>query len=46
MTGEVKILNNYLSTKKGEDIQMVYNRTFSGLNAELWYPNFAFPAVR
>ena len=37
---EVNILTRYLSLTKGEDIRMVYNGTYTGLNNSLWYPHF------
>ena len=46
MTGEVKSLTNYFSVSKGEDIQMVYNGTSSGLDAASRVPHFALPEVR
>ena len=30
---------------KGEDIRMVYNGTYSGMNISLWDPHFALPMV-
>ena len=44
-SGEAKILTDYFSATKGEDISMVYNRTLSGLDKDVWDPHFALPTV-
>ena len=43
--GEVNILNHFFLLTKGEDISMVYNGTYTGLNTSLWDPHFALPMV-
>ena len=43
--GEVKSLTNYFSVKNVEDIRMVYNGKYSGLNSSIWEPNFYLPTV-
>ena len=45
IVGEVKILTHYLMETKEEDISMVYNGTYTGLNNSLWDPYFALPMV-
>ena len=45
-TVEVNSLTHYLLLPKVEDIRMVYNGTFSGLNNSVWVPHFAILTVR
>ena len=42
---EINILTLCFSLKKGEDISMVYNGTYTGLNNSLWNTHFALPMV-
>ena len=43
---EVKSMTHWLLLPNEEDIRIVYNGTYNGINTSRWGPHFALPMVR